>query len=297
MPRPWAGGGVGTRRRTSTAPPIRSMTDSCGPEESPVVAFANLKIRQPNELPQAPVRGRLRRRRLTFQGELPQWEGRMAQAKLRDLAQGGRQLVEVEAPQRAELGGGGAARRDEVRVVGVREPVRARPRRAEDGALLEREDGVARTGGGKRVRDRLGSFGVGGGVAAAVGDGERHALGRGDTGQELRARDRRGPQLEVPRARAAQRAAAEERAAQVGGAAGRTGDDALRRPLERREPRRQDAGLVEHLEGACAAGDVELVARGAVEGAAAIGADLRLDAEGAQEAEGAAGDRRAPAGG
>ncbi len=50
------------------------------------------------------------------------------------------------------------ARPDEVRAVGVREPVRARPRRGDDRLLVEPQRDVARTRGRDDVRDRLAPF-------------------------------------------------------------------------------------------------------------------------------------------
>src|SRR5262249_47817271 len=61
-------------------------------------------------------------------------------------------------------------------------------------------------------------------------------------------------------------AGAEQRAADVGAAAARPRDDAARGPLEGGEPRRDDARLVQGLERAGVALDVELVARLAAEG-------------------------------
>jgi hypothetical protein len=49
---------------------------------------------------------------------------------------------------------------------------------------------------------------------------------------------------------------------------------------------------VQYLERALVSRDVELITRGALERAAAIRPDLRCDAERAQEAERATGDRR-----
>src|SRR5262245_55606896 len=54
----------------------------------------------------------------------------------------------------------------------------------------------------------------------------------------------------------------------------------------------EDARLVQHLECSRATWNVELVASTAVEGVARVRADLRLDAERANEPDGAAGDCR-----
>jgi hypothetical protein len=62
--------------------------------------------------------------------------------------------------------------------------------------------------------------------------------------------------------------------------------------LERRQPRAHNARLVQDLERALVARDVELVPHAALERPAAVGPDLRRDAEAAQEAERTPGDRR-----
>ena len=87
---------------------------------------------------------------------------------------------------------------------------------------------------------------------------------------------------------------AEQRTAQIGPAAARAADDALRRPLERRaaRPRCTPASRRRAARGAIDV-DVELVARRAVERPPAVGADLGADAEVAEERERAAGRGRA----
>jgi hypothetical protein len=55
--------------------------------------------------------------------------------------------------------------------------------------------------------------------------------------------------------------------------------------LERRQPRAQHAGFVQHLQGAVVARDVKLVTRAPFEGAATVRPDLRTDAERPQKAE------------
>ena len=90
--------------------------------------------------------------------------------------------------------------------------------------------------------------------------------------------------------RPGERAAAEQSASEVGAAATGTADDALRRPLDRGVTGIEDSCLDKHCERRLVAGDVELVAGCAVEGAAAVGADLGVDPEFAQEREPAAGD-------
>ena len=170
-------------------------------------------------------------------------------------------------------------------MVGVREPVRARARRGHDGALLEREHRVARARGGEHVRDRL---------ARPSRTRRRAARGRERAVAPSRAATARNSapssdavaDLEVRRARAAERAAAEERAAQVRRAAARS--PTTRRGGRSSGARRsvEDARLV-RAPGARAVvpGDVQLVARRAVERAAAVGADLGRHAERAQQAK------------
>ena len=60
--------------------------------------------------------------------------------------------------------------------------------------------------------------------------------------------------------------------------------------VERCEPLRQDSRLVQHLERVIVTGDVELVARRALERVLPVGADLGRDAEVAEQAERAAGN-------
>ena len=74
---------------------------------------------------------------------------------------------------------------------------------------------------------------------AARATRERDAFARGDLGRKRAPSTPVGAELEVRRARARERAGAEQRAAQVGAAAARAADDALRRPLERRAARRE----------------------------------------------------------
>ena len=111
-------------------------------------------------------------------------------------------------------------------------------------------------------------------------------------GEELGALARRRPDLEMRRAGPRERAGAEERAAQVGAAAARRATRRARRPLERRERRGQSTPASFSVsQRARVAGDVHLVAGRPLERVLPVGADLRVDAELAQEAEGAARDR------
>src|SRR5215203_3920734 len=99
---------------------------------------------------QPPVDGRLGRRRLALNGELSERQLRVAKAEPRDLVQSVREALEcsraLKRPDGLELRLRGAARADEVGVVGVRKAVRLRPRRGDDRALFEGEHGVARAG-------------------------------------------------------------------------------------------------------------------------------------------------------
>src|SRR5436190_15274049 len=86
------------------------------------------------------------------------------------------------------------------------------------------------------------------------------------------------------------RAASEQRTAKVCTATARARNDPPGRMVERCEPLRQDSRLVQHLERVIVTGDVELVARRALERVLPVGADLGPDAEVAEQAERAAGN-------
>ena len=216
----------------------------------------------------------------------------MTLAELGDLPQLRRQLLQVagsaEPLDRTQLLVGRTARANQVRMVGVGEAIRARAGRAEDGALLEDEDGAARAGECEHALDRVQPFGISDGVPASVGDPELDSFFGGEACEEVSALRFGAAKLEVRRARAAQRAAAQQRAAQVGAAATGARDDAARRCRERCEPGAQDACFVQHLQRMLVAGDMKLVARSTVEGATLVRANLGRDAEAAEQAEGAA---------
>src|SRR5206468_3281807 len=86
---------------------------------------------------QSPVGGGLGCGRTALLAELAQRQRRVAQSELRKLAERRRELVEPPGPLEpahgAQLAVRGAAGSDEVRVVRVREPVRARTRLPHDG--------------------------------------------------------------------------------------------------------------------------------------------------------------------
>ncbi len=88
----------------------------------------------------------------------------------------------------------------------------------------------------------------------------------------------------------AERAGAEECAAQVGGPAARACHELPVRAFERRAVASEHPGLREDCARVLGARDGELVARRPVERVAAVRADLRADAQRAQERERAAGD-------
>src|ERR687896_2243935 len=96
-----------------------------------------------DELGQAPLRRRLGCRRPAAARELTKGQSLIPNTEPRDLAQRLGEISEraaaLEALHGLDLLLRGAIRSHEVRVVGVREPVRARLRRSDDRALLEGE--------------------------------------------------------------------------------------------------------------------------------------------------------------
>jgi hypothetical protein len=220
----------------------------------------------------------------------------MTLAQLRDFLQLRRQRRErtgtPKSLDRAQLLVRGAARANEIRMVGIRKSIRTGASRRQDGALLEDEHGAARSGKRQDSFDRVDAFRIGDDVATAVGDAEADAFLCRETRDEVGALRLGGAQLEVRRARSAEGCTAEERPAQVRTAAAGTCDDAARRCEQRSEPGAQDTGFVEDLEGALVPGDVELIARRAAECTAPVRADLRCDSECAQQAERASRDGR-----
>ena len=133
----------------------------------------------------------------------------MAQAQLGDLDEVLGQRVEPDGVDRLDLLVCRARAAHEVRLVGVREPVRVRAERGEDGVLLEPQRRVARAREREHVGDRLVALRVGDRVRAPLGDAERHVLAGGDVGDEARAldparraardADRAGPTASPPR--------------------------------------------------------------------------------------------------
>jgi hypothetical protein len=150
----------------------------------------------------------------------------------------------------------GAARPDQVRVVGVRQAICPWARGRHDGALFEEQDGAAGAGKRECVGDRLDSLRVGDGVASAVEDAKAHSFLIGDAREEFGAVDLGAADLEMRRAGPAERTAAEQRSTEIRSAAARAHYDPPWRVPERREAGAEHAGLVEHLERVIVSGDV-----------------------------------------
>src|SRR5215203_1859287 len=123
--------------------------------------------------------------------------------------------VRFEPADRAKLRVRSAARADDVRVVGVGEPVRPGAGRGNDGALLQAEGGLVGSEKGEKLWDRDRGLGVGDGMTASVVDREPESLGLRERGEELGSFDIRAAKLEMGVPRPAHRAGGQERAAQV----------------------------------------------------------------------------------
>ncbi len=173
-------------------------------------------------------------------------------------------------------------------MIGVREPVGARARLGDDRALLEREHGLGGAHDREQRLDRLPALRVRERVCRAVRDRELDAFCMRKAHQQRGRVQRRGAKLEVRRAPERQRPRAEKCSAQVRRSAAAAGDDLPRRQLQWRVATVHHPGRHQHLERFGVARDVELVPRRRVEGATAIGADLRPDAALPQQRERAA---------
>src|SRR6186997_3221234 len=114
-------------------------------------------------------------------------------------------------------------------------------------------------------------------MAAAVDESEFHVLTRDRVLEELGAVGGGKADLQVRRPLPAQRYRPEHGPAEVRATASAPGDDTRGRPLKRREARREDTGLVQHLERMIHSGNVQLVARRPVKGVLRVRADLALD--------------------
>ncbi len=130
-------------------------------------------------------------------------------------------------------------------------------------------------------------------MASAREHAQLGAFAQRDGGEEARALDLGSPDLEMRIARAAERAGAEQRAAEVGAPAAAAREHALWRMVERAVRGVEHSGAVQRLECARRPFDVELIAGRVVERAPLVRADLRVDAERAQEAERAPSNRGA----
>ena len=170
-------------------------------------------------------------------------------------------------------------------MVGVRNPVRPRPRLRDDRVLVERKRRVPGARQRERIGDRLRALGVDGGVPGALLDAQDDVVRGRDRGEQVGGGTARTADLEVWCARAADGAAPEKRAADVGVAAASSADDPLRRCLERRVRGREDTRATENVERAVAPGDVDLVPGRPVERPARVRADLGLDPEPAEQPE------------
>jgi hypothetical protein len=182
-----------------------------------------------------------------------------------------------------------ARRADEIRVVRVGEAVRARFRRADDGAFLQQEDRVARSGRREEVGDRLGALRIGDGVAPAVEDAQAQPVATCELDEKLGAGEPGRTNLEVGRARATDRSASHQRAPQVGVPAARPPDDSAWRPLERRAADVEDARVVQDPHCVGPSLDVQLVPGRSGERALLICAQLGAHADVAEQPERAPG--------
>ncbi len=195
-------------------------------------------------------------------------------------------------PHGLELREGRAALADEVRVIRVRQPIGVGPEPRDERPLLECEDGLGRAGDRQVRLDAVPALRIRRRVRLAVEHAHADSRGGRDASDEGCARVKGRPHLEVRRPGAAERPRAEEGAAQVGRAAARPGDDVPRRTVERQALPAHDPGLGQHVDRVLRAGDEQLRARGAVEGAAPVRPDLRLDPKRPEDREGTARDRR-----
>jgi hypothetical protein len=187
---------------------------------------------------------------------------------------------------------GCTASSDQVRVVGVRQAVRPRARGGHDRALFEEQDGAARTGKCECVGNRFDSLRVGDGMPSAVENAEAHTFFAGNAREEVGTVDPCAADLEMRGAGPTERTAAEQRSAEISSAAARARYYPPWRSFDRREPGREHAGLVEHLECAIVSGNVQLIPRASIEGVSCVRPDLGHDAERTQQTERSTGDRR-----
>jgi hypothetical protein len=242
------------------------------------------------------VRGRFRRGRAAFERKFAQGKRRVALAELGDLLESRGEPGQLTASSQSLYGlqliVRRSARPNEVRVIGICEAVGARARGRHHRPLLEEQDRPAGAGKRKGVRDRFDALCVRDGVPSAVEDAEPHSFLVCDAREELGAFGSRAADLEVWGTWAAERTASEQRSAQIRRAATRARDDAPRRTFEGRQAGGQHSGFVKQLQRVRVARDVQLISRSPLEGMPRVRPDLGRHAEAAQEAEGAAGNRR-----
>ena len=252
-----------------------------------------LGFAQPRYCLQPTVRRRLRQRRPRLGGELRERRRGVAKPQLGDLDEVGRQGVEAERADRLELPVRGSGDAFEVRLVGVREPVRVCSQTRRGWRALRGPSAVspapasastapiascpfAYTSAWLRRSATASSRPPGAatswmnrGASSVAGRGSRGAGRAGRTASRRRAArragTRRGSRSVRPRASAAPRAA---------------------------RPSGEHAGLPQHRERLRVDRDVQLVPGRLLERALSVGADLRADAEIAEERERAARDGR-----
>jgi hypothetical protein len=179
-------------------------------------------------------------------------------------------------------------------VIGVREPIRARPRPRDDRPLLEGEHRLGRTHEREKRLDRLPALRVRHGMRLALGDRELHTLVVREPGQQRRGLREGSAKLDVRRAAQREGARAEERAAKVRSPTAATTDHAPWRAVERPVSPVDDARGGKDPQSVVVPVDVELVARRRVERSAAVRADLGPDSAVAQKGERTSGRCAAP---
>ena len=223
-------------------------------------------------------------------GNLPQRRRWIPLSKLGHLTKLIRQpaqpTVRLELADRRDLPVRSPARPDEIRVVGVRHPVRPRARLGDDRVLVEGKRGVAGSGEREGVGNCLGTPRVGGCIAAAVVDAKLDVVLRGDRDEQLGAGTACASDLEMRRSWPAHRPASEERTADVRVPAACATDDTPRRRLEWSVRRGEDPGPLEDAERAIPTGNVDLVPGRTVERVLCVRPDLGFDTERPQKAEG-----------
>ena len=156
-------------------------------------------------------------------------------------------------------------------MIRVGKPVRACFRSAYDRTFLEGERGVTGPCCGERIRNDFRTFGVRDDVPAPLLNGEPC-----DLREQLCSVPRGRPDLQMRRPRPRERPGTEQGSPEIRAAAASLRDDPLRRPVDRREPRRHDARLVQHLQRAILALDVQLIPGLLAKGTPLVRADLGL---------------------